>query len=234
MAATNINSRPQENDITDRVKNFFFGNIVSSMNEMNRLMPESLLFGSLLLYILTNNMSFGVFTLFLFEASLSHMGLSKLLGSYTTISPDRKDQSCYVGFRTPRLAVDRILMKDTYPSLGTTVMAAVATYLAQAMTEFKETLDTMGTAWGSRWTVSIALLSIFMAIYLIVRYATGCDTGTELFIATGAGIAIGFLFYWINSSLFGKEAMNFLGLPYLVDKDTEKEQPIYVCSPPLA
>ena len=234
MAAAAAVQRLKESDISDRVKNFFVGNILSTANEINRLMPESLLFGSLLLYILTNNMSFGIFTLFLLEASASHWALGKLVGSYITKSPDVKAQSCYVGFRTPRLAVERIFMKDTYPSLGTTILVAIATYLAQAMTEFKETLETMGPAWGARWVASIIMLSLFLFVYIMTRYLSGCDGGVETLFAIGAGIVIGFLFYWVNISLFGKEAMNFLGLPFLVDKDTEKAQPIYVCSPALA
>jgi hypothetical protein len=39
----------------------------------------------------------------------------------------------------------------------------------------------------------------------------------------------GIIFFTINKSLFGQESVNFLGLPYIVSKDSQAS-PIYVCS----
>ncbi len=57
----------------------------------------------------------------------------------------------------------------------------------------------------------------------------GCDTLGEIAIATVLGIFIGIVFYYINVSLFGQEGINFLGLPFLSQKDTTGS-PIYVCA----
>ena len=40
---------------------------------------------------------------------------------------------------------------------------------------------------------------------------------------------VGSIFFYVNKSLFGEESMNFLGLPYLVDKNSQGA-PIYVCA----
>ena len=42
-------------------------------------------------------------------------------------------------------------------------------------------------------------------------------------------IIVGTVFFYINKAVFGEEAINFLGLPYLVNKEKEGS-PIYVCS----
>jgi hypothetical protein len=38
------------------------------------------------------------------------------------------------------------------------------------------------------------------------------------------------IFFKVNLSLFGTESINFLGLPYMVNKN-EVGAPIYVCAP---
>jgi hypothetical protein len=48
-------------------------------------------------------------------------------------------------------------------------------------------------------------------------------------IAMALAIIVGTSFFFINKKLFGVEALNFLGLPYLVSKE-EKGAPIYVCA----
>ena len=42
-------------------------------------------------------------------------------------------------------------------------------------------------------------------------------------------VIVGVIFFYINKAIFGVEAMNFLGLPYLVSKESEGS-PIYVCA----
>ena len=41
--------------------------ILNPIVEIHSLMPDSILFGSLLLYLLTQNFAFGVFAVFIFE-----------------------------------------------------------------------------------------------------------------------------------------------------------------------
>ena len=41
--------------------------------------------------------------------------------------------------------------------------------------------------------------------------------------------AILYFFYYVNKSVFGEESMNFLGLPYMVSKESQAS-PIYVCA----
>jgi hypothetical protein len=51
----------------------------------------------------------------------------------------------------------------------------------------------------------------------------------EVIAAFTMAILSGAIFYIINKSIFGTEAMNFLGLPYMVSKESQGS-PIYVCA----
>lgn len=68
-------------------KDFMGGTVIKSITEIHMLMPDSILFGSLLMYFLTLNKSFGIFAVFIFETVLSH----KLIGwvSSQAVGPSR-------------------------------------------------------------------------------------------------------------------------------------------------
>jgi hypothetical protein len=228
MANPNANSNIKT--FPDKVKDYVIGNAWTSFVEIQRLIPDSLLFGSLFLFLLTKNQVFIIFTLFFLEVTASHSLLNYFYKLFYGDSPVKTEASCLSGFRTPRLAVERILMADKYPSLGMFSVSAIASYLISSMLAFKETLDTMGESWKMRYWVSVGLTIAFLILFMLGRMISGCDTGTEILLALVFGSFFGFIFYLINSSVFGIESVNFLGLPYLVNKDTDKSQPIYVCT----
>jgi len=44
-----------------------------------------------------------------------------------------------------------------------------------------------------------------------------------------AAILLGSIFFYLNKLIFGDESVNFLGLPYIVSKES-LGSPIYICS----
>lgn len=139
-----------------------------------------------------------------------------------------KQRACRPGFHKGRLEFERTVSYDYYPSVPVFFTGAVASYLYGTLITFAETLKAMGVDWQGR----AAVASIFIAISVLtfVYSKTGCHDYTELGIALGLGIVTGILFYFINYRVFGVEGMNFLGLPYLIDK-TKTDHPLYVCVP---
>ena len=194
------------------------------------LIPDSILFGSLVLYFLTQNRAFGVFSVFIFETALVH----KLISWTTvqTVGPSRPQDTpsvaCRVGFKTPQFSADRIFSHAPYPSYGMYSIVAMATYLLMATKEFSNTLNAMGAEWSSRATAAYVGTALLLVLFMIVRMYT-CDTLTEILIATVFALITGLIFFYINKSIFGEEAMNFLGLPYMVTKESQGS-PIYVCA----
>ena len=206
---------------------FMGGTVVTTINEIRMLMPDSILFGSLLLYFLTQNMSFGIFAVFIFETTLSHKLISWV--SSQAAGPSRPaDIQCRPGYKMPQINPQRMFMRDTYPSYGVYSITAIATYLALATKEFSATLDAMGPEWSSRSAMAYSFIGLVLAAFIAAQ-AWSCDSISEILMAAVFAVVTGFIFFYVNKSLFGEEAMNFLGLPYLVSKESQSS-PIYVCA----
>jgi hypothetical protein len=215
--------------------------IKNSAMEIGALMPDSILFGSLLLYVLTQNLPFGVFAIFIFESVLSHKLLSWFMLQVEGASVSRLfDPTCRAGYKTPQLAIDRIYDHNPYPSYGVFSVVSIAAYLGLSTHEFSKTMQQMdfnlmdqtqsnNSKWAMRSIVAYVLIGIFLALFIILRLIS-CDSFQEVMYASVLGLIIGIIFFKVNLSLFGIESINFLGLPYMVNKN-EVGAPIYVCAP---
>jgi hypothetical protein len=215
--------------------------IKNSAMEIGALMPDSILFGSLLLYVLTQNLSFGVFAIFIFENVLSHKLISWFMLQVEGAAVSRPiDPKCRAGYKTPQLAIDRIYDHNPYPSYGVFSVVSIAAYLGLSTHEFSNTMKQMdfnntnqtqanSNKWSMRSTVAYTLIGIFLALFIILRLVS-CDTFSEVMYASVLGLIVGMIFFKVNLSLFGAESINFLGLPYMVNKN-EVGAPIYVCAP---
>lgn len=205
--------------------------IRDSVAEIHRLMPDSLLFGSLLMYFLTHNFSFGVFAVFVFETTLSHRLIHWLIAQSVGVEPRPVAVKCRTGYISEQFDAKRIFSHDPYPSYGVFSITAIATYLGLATKEFSETREAMGPQWQSRSIVAYVFITLLVLAFVLVRlFLSECpDTFGEICLAAFAAILVGFAFYSFNKSVFGKEAMNFLGLPFMVSKG-DKNDPIYVCT----
>jgi hypothetical protein len=214
-------------DVWTKFKSFMGGTVIETINEIHRLMPDSILFGSILLYFLTQNMAFGIFAIFIFETVITHKVIS-WVSSETVGSSRSIDLKCHAGYKTPRFDVNRMFSHDAYPSYGVFSITAIGAYLAMAMREFSNTLEAMGPEWASRSAVAYSLISIVLTAFLIVRWYS-CESLGEVVIAFTLALITGITFFYVNKALFGEEAMNFLGLPYMVSKESQGS-PIYVCA----
>jgi hypothetical protein len=205
-------------------------NVIGSLTGIYQLIPDSILFGSILLYFLTQNMAFGVFGVFIFETVLSHRFISWMFSQSVGSRSLTQDKiKCYSGFKIPQINATKIFDHDQYPPYGVFSLTSIGTYLLLATAEFTDTFVSMGPDWASRRFVAYGLIAFVLFSYYFARFAVGCDTFGDMFIAIGCALVVGALFFYINKKLFGVEGMNFLGLPYLVSKESEGS-PIYVCA----
>ena len=212
----------------NKFTDFMGGTVITTIAEIHTLMPDSILFGSVLMYFLTQNISFGIFAVFIFETVLSH----KLIGwvSSQAVGPSRSaDIKCRVGYKTPQFHPERIFSHDSYPSYGVYSISAIGTYLALATSEFSSTTAAMGPEWASRSKVAYTFIALVVIAFIAARWSSNCDNLSEIMIAAFMAVIVGTIFFYTNKAVFGAEAMNFLGLPYLVSKESEGS-PIYVCA----
>ena len=198
-------------------------------------MPDSILFGTLLLYVMTQNLSYGIFSLFIFETILSHRLLSWIMTQIFG-PPSRSAEpniKCRAGFKTPQLDVQRIFMHNQYPSYAMYSITSIGTYLGLSTDEFSNTFEAMGSEWKRRSKTAYFFIVAVILTFILVRLYSCEESMSELSIAFIFAILLGFAFFKLNVMLFGEEAVNFLGLPYLSEK-AKDGTPIYVCSADLS
>lgn len=220
-------SATEEPTVWNKFKDFMGGTVIKTITEINTLMPDSILFGSLLMYFLTQNMAFGIFSFFIFETVLSHKLIS-WVSSQAVGSSRSVDVQCRSGFKTAQFNPERMFSHDQYPSYGVYAITSIATYLGLATAEFSSTLNAMGPEWSSRSTVAYTFIGLVLVAFITARLWS-CDSMGEVIMAFTMAIVVASIFFTINKAIFGEEAMNFLGLPYMVSKESSGA-PIYVCA----
>lgn len=219
-----------EPTLWNKFTDFMGGTVIKTITEIHMLMPDSILFGSLLLFFLTQNMAFGVFAVFIFETVLSHKLVSWLFGQTVGTPSSRPiDIKCRSGFKTPQFSVQRMFSHESYPSYGVFSISAIGAYLLMATQEFSSTLKAMGPEWEARIKASYSFIGLVLAAFMLARFWSGCDSASEIAVSFVFAVVTGLIFFQVNKALFGVEAVNFLGLPYMVSKESQGA-PIYVCA----
>jgi len=226
-----MDNRNNFEKIRDVVLVPYFNTII----EIQRLFPDSILFGSIVLYIVTMNSVFGYFAVFLLEIFASHKLLSSLLTKIW--GPLRSESSgntsvCYPGFRGARKEVERMSRFNEYPSISVTTLSAIAVYILSSMIKFNDTLKAMGPEWNTRFGFSVVFILIICLVTFLFRWWMMCEGFGEIGMGIVFGIAIGISFFFANIALFGNESVNFLGLPYLVNK-SDQGSDMYICVPSM-
>jgi hypothetical protein len=73
------------------------------------------------------------------------------------------------------------------------------------------------------------MIILGFATFIIYQLQNECNTFGSLLLSSILAILAGTLISFQNRTLFGKESINLLGLPYLDDR-IETGAPLYVCT----
>lgn len=217
-------------NIFENIQSYAVTPALQTLGETARLFPDSLLFGTFTLFLLTMNQVFAVFSLTIFETTLIHSLVAWIFRLTYGPTSTTRSPKCETGFRTPRLEVERIFPSNNWPSRHLFSLYSIASYLAASTIYFQDTLIQMGKEWAPRASFAYSFIAILTIGITLSRWFTGCDGVTEIAIAAFFGLITGLILFTINKALFGPEGVNFLGLPYLVDK-VKTGNDIYVCVP---
>jgi len=201
--------------------------IVNVIIQFHATMPDSILFGSIILYLVTLSKVYGVFALFIIELIASHKFLSWLFKGTVGPSSGPKNVACASGYKLARLNYMQIIPTHQYPSYGIFSITAIATYLGLSTYEFYDVMQTMGKQWQYRAAVAGVFMFATVLLCIIVRLIN-CDPFEEIALACVIAVICGSLFFYINKLLFNKEGVNFLGLPTIESKDAAGKN-IYIC-----
>lgn len=205
-----------------------------AFHDILRSAPDALFLGSSILGLLTQNFALGVFVLAMAEFGISHRILAGIIGSVQGNTRQARPEICSAGIPSPYQisAIGQILGEASFPSGAVFFLSAVITYTLSSTLNFQKELEELGNQeaeWKTRLPLSIIFSCLFIALVSIYRVYYSCDS---VFVVLGSlflGGLAGFIVYLLHVYLFGRDSINFLGVPLLADR-AANGKPLYVCA----
>jgi hypothetical protein len=218
-------------------KNF----IVTNLQEQIRILPDSIIFGSLFIALLTQSYSTVMFAVAMLEAGIAG-GLLQAIFTYLDIlhtapaNPD-KPSSCVSGYTTPTLETLFSICKDKLcsgkissgvPSYPVYFLATAISYVVGSMYTQKQELEALGPAYAARFYIALFASFLLLVLVTFYRLANGCDSLGILVFTLLFGFLIGIGLVYQNTYLFGRDSTNLTGIPLLRER-TRDGKPLYIC-----
>ncbi len=215
--------------------------IIPNFQEQIRLIPDSIIFGSLFVALLTQSYSTVMFAVAMLEAGIAG-GLLQALFTYldlfhTAPSIPEKPLSCVSGYTTPTLETLFSICKEKMcgakiasgvPSFPIYFLATAISYVIGSLYTQKQELEALGPAYAARFYIAIFASFLLLIIASFYRIANGCDGFGTIIMSLLFGIVIGGLLLYQNFFLLGRDATNLTGVPLLRER-TRDGKPLYVC-----
>jgi hypothetical protein len=212
----------------DRLKSLTIKILSPPFHESIRSAPDSLFLGSILLSIFTQSFPLIVLSLAMAEFGILHRVLANLLDFVSDNLKTQSPEICRMGLPSPYQisAIGQLLKEYAFPNGTLFFLAAVIVYINSGIFAFKQELteisskgDQYDYAWGSRVTMSVIFSGLLMILFLLYNVYYGCVNILPAFGSVGIGSVIGLCIFLLHSNLFGKNAVNFLGIPNLEKKN---------------
>lgn len=208
----------------------------AGLREVIRLIPDGLFVGTGLFSLMSQNYPVSMLFLTLFETLLITVGLQNLFGyvSFPDVIPkgDSIGTKCVSGFQSPTLQTLSLFfklgVKSAYPSPPIFVFTTACIYVLSCLQQFIPEMEGLGPGFSARFYMAIFLSSLALAIVSIFRFMTNCDSMGVIILSILAGFVLGIVLCQQNKILFGKEAINLMGVP-VFQNTTADGKPIYVC-----
>lgn len=215
--------------------------IVPNFQEQIRLVPDSIIFGSLFIALLTQSYSTVMFAVAMLEAGIAG-GLVQALFTYMDIfhtSPSIPDKpsACVSSYSSPTLETLFSLCKDKLcgakiasgvPSFPVYFLATASSYVVSSMYSQKQELEALGPAYAARFYISIFVSCLLLLLVTFYRVANGCDGFGTIILSLLFGFIMGGLLFYQNFALLGRDSTNMAGVPLLRER-TRDGKPLYVC-----
>jgi len=208
----------------------------AGLREIIRLVPDSLLLGTGLFAIMTQNYPMGVLFGTLIEIIFLTVGIQNL-ATYLDLPktlPTSADiaKECKSGFQSPTLQNVSLFfkmdMKSAFPSAPVFILTAALSYVITAMQGYSAELSELGQAFSTRYYIGIILSLILMFIVSMYRLLHNCDGVGIIILSILFGYFLGSALCWQNNTLWGRDSTNVLGVPFFANT-TADGKPIYIC-----
>jgi hypothetical protein len=208
----------------------------AGLREVIRLIPDGLFLGTGIFGLMSQNYAVAMLFLTLFETLIITLGLQNLFRymSFPDVVPTGESAGghCVSGFQSPTLQTMSLFFKmpitSAYPSPPIFIFTTACIYVVSCLQRFIPEMEGLGPGFSTRYYMSIAFSSLALAIISIFRFLTKCDTMGVIILSILAGFVLGMVLCQQNLSLFGKEAINLMGIPVFANT-TSDGKPIYIC-----
>jgi len=205
-----------------------------AFHDLLRSAPDSLFIGSAFFALITQSFPLGIFTLAMAEFGMLNRALGGLIGSLHNNERSARPEICKAGIPSPYQisVVGQILGETAFPSGPIFFIGAVITYILSSTLNFQKELEELGNSepeWKTRIPLSFTFSIVFLLLFLVYRVYYECDSVMVTLGSTLFGAIAGFLVYIVHVYLFGRDSINFLGIPLLADR-AANGKPLYVCA----
>jgi len=204
--------------------------------ESLRLLPDSIVLGTIILAGLSMCKSYGVLVFTMVELMLGQRLLSNIIGGIAPIGAgnDALHMVCQPGFSFPNAMrislLETIGIPSMFPSPVMFFLSAVISYMIAAMNEFSREIKSLGGDLSTRTMVGVVMGMMLLFAMLGFRYSYGCESFGTLLVSLMLGGAAGVALVQQNKALFGRDGVNVLNLPMIKSME-ERGKPMYVCAP---
>jgi hypothetical protein len=197
------------------------------LKETINLLPDGILFGSFLMGLITVSTPHSVFFLSNIIGLLVLYGLqnsTKLIFGGSIVTPGCKSKLFKHTFE--QLFVSP---SANAPSYGTYIVSFACSYLATSVMTLKDELEVLDTSVMKQYYISITCLAVLAVFYLLYVLTTECDSTGSAISGLVFGSIVAMIIVNINVELFGKDTINFIGIPLLRNRSVDGKA-IYICS----
>jgi hypothetical protein len=201
-------------------------------NELVAVLPDSLIYVSGIMALLTTSFPNFMFFISMLEALLGFHLLRGGIAMFDLPFLRPLTAQCQSGFKSPTLGDISFFgshSQSAFPSSPLFMISAAAAYLFQSLDAQSKELEILGPAYSSRYYIS--LLSLLGMIFILGcwRLYSGCETPSVVILSILLGLAVGSLILYQNYKIFGPDSVNMLAIPLLKSK-TVKGEKIYACT----
>jgi hypothetical protein len=197
------------------------------LKDFFNIFPDGILFGSFTISLLTLSPVHTTFFFSLVEGLFFLYGFQQitsfLVGS--TFGPPKCKPSLYHSTFQDLL----LTYSENNPSYAVYIVSFACSYIAYSLFKVQNELDVLEDSTYKQYQISFVILITLAIVYCLFRMWFSCDSISASLTALFLGGATALLLVTQNTNIFGKDIINFLGIP-LLRNISVNNQPIYICS----
>lgn len=213
-------------DGKELLKSFKKDTLSPMFHDFIRSIPDSLFLGSGILALFTQSFSLGIFFLAMLEFTAIHRILGYFIG---VVEPNLRtplSDICTIGIPSPYQisVVGKLISQISFPNGPIFIMTAAITYIMFSIDNFRDEMKELSSERRPDWNTRIPLSKTFSALlfvfFMVYQIYYSCDNVLRALGSAGIGALTGIGIYFVHLYLFGRESINFLGLPLLEKTST--------------